>query len=174
MSECKIPVFRAFFVSMRRLLFTPGDGPLRGPAFVVPVIALFAACGGGGAATGGADMKGPGSFRQEEPEPKTIDEAKQQLDQAVAAMDRRETLVAQPATNDFNGGGGGGAVAPRPQPPPTAVETDCQRMCRAFASMQRAQTALCRMAGEDDPRCTEAKKVVEDNAKRVAQCGCQK
>lgn len=111
-------------------------------------------------------------------DPQTIEEAKQQLDRAVAQMDHPAGLrIEQPQSYTSGGGGGGGGgvgptVAPTPHPPPTAQETECARMCRAFASMQRAQTALCRMAGDDDTRCAEAKKVVEDNAKRVAHCGC--
>jgi hypothetical protein len=29
------------------------------------------------------------------------------------------------------------------------------------------------MAGEDDPQCVDAKKVVADSAQRVAKCGCR-
>lgn len=50
--------------------------------------------------------------------------------------------------------------------------TECEQLCRAFASMQRAQAALCVLTGEDDPRCQHAKATVEENAKRVAKCSC--
>jgi hypothetical protein len=50
--------------------------------------------------------------------------------------------------------------------------SQCEQLCRAFASMKRAQAALCVLTGEDDPRCTLAKQTVEENAKRVAKCSC--
>jgi hypothetical protein len=48
----------------------------------------------------------------------------------------------------------------------------CEQLCRAFASMKRAQAAICVLTGEDDPRCALAKQTVEENAKRVAKCSC--
>ncbi len=50
--------------------------------------------------------------------------------------------------------------------------SECQQLCRAFASMRRAQAALCALTGDDDPRCALAKQTVAENAKRVAKCGC--
>jgi hypothetical protein len=154
-------VFPAFFVRMRRF------------AFVLPGLALFAACGGGEAPTGGA-AKTPDNDRvEQDKEPGSIEEAKQQLDRAQAQLETRTTSPVEAVQPQVAGGGAGGATAPTPHPvQPTAQETECQRMCRAFASMQRAQAALCRMAGDDDVRCTDAKKVVEDSARRVAHCGC--
>lgn len=52
-------------------------------------------------------------------------------------------------------------------------ESRCATACKAFASLQRAASAVCRLAGEDDARCDHAKKVVSDNSRRVAQCGCR-
>ena len=52
-------------------------------------------------------------------------------------------------------------------------ESRCATACKAFASLQRAADAVCRLAGEDDARCDHAKKVVTENGRRVAECGCQ-
>lgn len=52
------------------------------------------------------------------------------------------------------------------------LATECEQLCRAYASMRRAQAALCVLTGEDDPRCQHAKQTVEENAKRVAKCSC--
>ncbi len=170
MNECKVPVFPAFFVSM-----------LRRFAWIAPILALFvtgggAACGGEAAPTGGA--KDPGTYDQDK-EPATIEEAKQRFDNARAQLERPQPAtpshveagqaqVDRQATQPVSPSGAGGGAAP-----PQAQENECTRLCRALASMQRAQVALCRMAGDEDPRCAEAKKVVEDSAQRVAHCGCR-
>jgi hypothetical protein len=132
-------------------------------------LAVFAACGG---SAPGAGAKEPGNYDQDKGEPSSIEEAKQRFDNARAQLEapREATHVeagqsveVRPVTPT---GAGGGAA------PPQTQENECTRLCRAFASMQRAQVALCRMAGDEDPRCAEAKKVVEDSAQRVAHCGC--
>lgn len=162
-------MFPAFFVCMlRRFAWIP---------LVLGVCVLTAAACGGGATPSGA--KEPGSYDQDR-EPGSIDEAKQRFDNARAQLestppshveagqapvDRHGT---QPVSPTGAGGAGGGS-----EPPQHVQETECTRLCRAFASMQRAQVALCRMAGDEDPRCAEAKKVVEDSAQRVAHCGCR-
>lgn len=128
----------------------------------VPVVVVLAcsACGGAAAPMESpAKAAAPPSFATEV-EPRTVDEASAQLDRARA-------MLAPP--------GGGPAQAPTAAgtKEPTDVSLDeCASLCRAFSSLQRAQVALCRLAGEGDPRCTEARRIVEDNAKRVARCGC--
>jgi hypothetical protein len=99
--------------------------------------------------------------------PQTIEQAEQEIAAARAQMDAApRAQMATQAQEDGQPTMAGAA------PPPAPQESDCARMCRAFASMQRAQAALCRMAGEHDPRCTEAKKTVAASAQRVAGCGC--
>ena len=49
---------------------------------------------------------------------------------------------------------------------------ECGNACKAMASMRRAVEAICRMAGESDPRCTDARKTLTDSASRVGACGC--
>jgi hypothetical protein len=53
------------------------------------------------------------------------------------------------------------------------TESPCGTACRAFASLERAAGAVCRLAGEADQRCTRAKATVEESARRVARCGCR-
>jgi hypothetical protein len=38
--------------------------------------------------------------------------------------------------------------------------------------MRRAVAALCRMAGEADARCEDAKHTLSESEQRVAACGC--
>jgi hypothetical protein len=50
----------------------------------------------------------------------------------------------------------------------------CDTACRAFASLERAADAVCRLAGDAKDRCTRAKKLVDDNVGRVAACSCRR
>jgi hypothetical protein len=38
--------------------------------------------------------------------------------------------------------------------------------------MRRAVAALCRMTGEEDARCEDAKKTLNESESRVARCHC--
>lgn len=38
--------------------------------------------------------------------------------------------------------------------------------------MERAVAAVCRLAGEADAKCTNAKKVLDENMVRVKACAC--
>jgi hypothetical protein len=49
----------------------------------------------------------------------------------------------------------------------------CENACRAFASLSRAASAVCRMDGDNGAHCTRAKRVVSDSQSRVASCACQ-
>jgi len=152
MNECKERVFPAFFVGMVRRI-----------AWILPILPLFAACGGGSAPTGGA--KEPERSVDQDGTPATVDEAKAQLERSRAQLESAGSRVeSQPTVS--NGGS-------QPKPAPPQVENECARICRAFDSMRRAQDAICRLAGEDDPQCADAKKVVADSAQRVARCGCR-
>jgi len=119
--------------------------------FLAWFCAGFVACGGGTA---------PESKMAEPREPQTAEDAQREFDAA------RAELESKPATM-------GAAAHEESQPDhPQAHESDCARLCRAFQSMQRAQAALCRLAGEEDPRCAQAKAQVAESAKRVVQCAC--
>jgi hypothetical protein len=49
----------------------------------------------------------------------------------------------------------------------------CDNACRAFASLSRAASAVCRLDGDGGAHCSRAKKVVADSQQRVASCACQ-
>ncbi len=49
----------------------------------------------------------------------------------------------------------------------------CDNACRAFASLSRAASAVCRLDGDGGSHCSRAKKVVADSQQRVASCACQ-
>lgn len=52
-------------------------------------------------------------------------------------------------------------------------ESPCAVACRALTSMKRAAEAVCRLAGESDARCADARKRVSESATRVASCACE-
>jgi len=60
------------------------------------------------------------------------------------------------------------------EPIPTAELglSACRRVCSAIGSMRRSANAICDLAGEDDPRCADARDTVEENERRVADAGC--
>ncbi|MEO8903969.1 MAG: hypothetical protein ABI488_16685 [Polyangiaceae bacterium] len=49
----------------------------------------------------------------------------------------------------------------------------CDNACRAFASLSRAASAVCRLDGDNGAHCTHAKHVLSDSQLRVASCACQ-
>jgi hypothetical protein len=44
--------------------------------------------------------------------------------------------------------------------------------CRALTSMRSAVTALCRMTGNEDARCVDAKRTLADSEGRISPCSC--
>lgn len=52
-------------------------------------------------------------------------------------------------------------------------ETSCQTACRAFQSLGRAASSICRLAGTEDGRCSHARSVVAQAERRVSSCGCK-
>jgi hypothetical protein len=54
----------------------------------------------------------------------------------------------------------------------SAGSSGCAEACKAFASLQRAADAVCRLAGDDTRRCKKARETVEENERRIATCGC--
>jgi hypothetical protein len=62
------------------------------------------------------------------------------------------------------------AGAAAASPAPSAL---CDNACRAFASLSRAASAVCRLDGDGGSHCSRAKKVVADSQQRVASCACQ-
>ncbi len=106
-------------------------------------------------------------------EPRTIEEAEEQIAEARAALEPRndEKAAFEPAP----------PTSKRPEPPPTpqagkALREDredvCRSPCRALASMKRAVSALCRMTGDSDNRCVDAKRTLDESTGRMAHCKC--
>jgi hypothetical protein len=62
------------------------------------------------------------------------------------------------------------AGAAAASPAPSAL---CDNACRAFASLSRAASAVCRLDGDGGSHCSRAKKVVADSQQRVSSCACQ-
>jgi hypothetical protein len=121
-----------------------------------------------------------------EPEPATIQEAQAQLERARAQLG-----AGAGAAGGLGAARGTGSVtsatttteAPTSRveaaPPAASASADeggraaaCMTPCRAIASMRRAVEAICRMAGAQDTRCTDARKTLGDSETRVAGCGC--
>jgi hypothetical protein len=131
-------------------------------ALVAVGLAPLAACGGAG-----AEAKAP--TYEMGPEPQTVEEAEAEIERARAEL----SLTPQATPTAAQSGGTEPRPAAAPEHAGTPSSSECPNLCRAFQSMRRAQSALCRLAGESDERCSEAKKTVADTAARVAYCGCQ-
>jgi hypothetical protein len=148
---------------------------MRKPRFAVAaVVTLVAVVACGGAAKESQSPASVSPAKNEagsENEPTTIEEAQAQLERARAqlqapagastAATQSVVPTAPTATTDSAAGGA-------PQPP----SNPCATACQAIASMRRAVDAICRMAGQDDSRCTGAKKTLGDSETKVASCGC--
>ena len=136
---------------------------------------LVAACGGA------PDAKAPESMVSE---PSTVEEAQAQIARARSELggdpSPRVSADAAPATPPPP------PPAPAPQAsrqtedqkktmesaPSGAAEGQCSSPCRALASMRRAVTALCRMTGDEDARCRDARKTLQSSEARVTPCAC--
>lgn len=106
----------------------------------------------------------------------TLAEAERALEQAQSALGRLGFATPPPATS----------AGPEParareeseQSPGAAAEKKadggCHDACRAFGSLERAASAVCRLDTESGERCTRAKQIVSDAERRVASCGCQR
>ncbi len=147
------------------------------------------------AACGGSEAKAPQTrdvheSRDLETEPATVEEAQEQISRA------RDQLVLASAATPIQDQPGAFARAPgttarpssepappaaeptsRPAPPrkggtPKADENRCSSPCRALASMRRAVTVLCRMTGDGDNRCLDAKRTLAESEGRISPCSC--
>ena len=141
----------------------------------------LAACGAG------AGAKAPTSL-EADAEPTTIEEAQSQISRARAtlAAPHEEAQPSTPGRATPAGGDVSRQAEPSPPPaessttesPPRPAKTapsldgtSCSSPCRALASMRRAVSALCRMTGDTDGRCLDAKRTLAESAVRIA-CSC--
>lgn len=137
-------------------------------ATIVSGAIALTACGGAPEAASPASpaAKAPDESRSTTGEPGSIEEAQSQIASARAQL---------------GGDGAPGRLAPQSAPPPPAADTAtrpgtpqdrCGSPCRALSSMRRAVSALCRMTGNEDARCAEAKRTLVESEGRVAPCSC--
>lgn len=147
---------------------------------------VLAACGG--AAESSAPAKAPAGAgapadSAPEPEPKTIAEAQDQIDRLRADLstDLKKSEADKDTARTAPGSGAStSSTASKPATSPAVREEAakaeshdrCASSCRAITSMRRAVTALCRMTGDEDSRCSDARKTLSESESRVAQCHC--
>jgi hypothetical protein len=140
---------------------------------------LLAACGG---APG--EAKTPAMAPSaEEREPTSVAQAQDQIERARAELAgeakkaEADKDTARAPTAPGAATGGSTAEKPASKPAPAREETSkpndpCASSCRALSSMRRAVSALCRMTGDEDTRCSEARRTLQQSESRVAQCHC--
>jgi hypothetical protein len=137
-------------------------------------LVVLVACGGGAESL--PPRAPPGAEKSvTTTDPSTVEEAQDQIARAKAELGTGTKRFAEPPP------------APPPPPPTTQPKTPsdakaessstanadpCVSPCRAIASMRRAVGALCRLTGDEDTRCSEAKKTLADSETRIATCAC--
>jgi hypothetical protein len=100
----------------------------------------------------------------------SLDRARAELDAALAPRKAKPAATAgAPAASR----GAADEAGPAPKAEKKTAEPGCATACRAFSSLGRAASAVCRLAGEKDTRCSQAHGVVADAEKRVSACGCR-
>jgi len=109
----------------------------------------------------------------------TLEAAERALNQAKADLERLAIAEPMPTVGRSTADGtekkrkdskpsAAGAAAPTTSAP----SAQCDNACRAFASLTRAASAVCRLDGDNGTHCSHAKRVVSDSERRVASCTC--
>jgi hypothetical protein len=106
------------------------------------------------------------SFDSVEQAEAALAQARAELDQAWADLGRGAASGA-PAQAPA-----GAAHDDRETKPSAKADNRCGNACRAFDSLDRAATAVCRLAGEATDRCSRAKRIRTESSQRVSACGC--
>ena len=138
-----------------------------GVAMVGVGLSLFSACAARPGALPASSVRAPA----EGPEPTTVEEAQADIDRSRQVLGGGQAPVAtqsaQPGaerrettSETSTSGASGGPTSP------------CVTPCRAIASMRRSVAALCRLSGEEDLRCVDARKTLTESEQRVVPCGC--
>jgi hypothetical protein len=143
---------------------------------LVTSIVVIAACGGA------AEERPPATAAPSAlptPEPTTVEEAQAQIANAKADLARGTSSSTSTPTTPPAAAEPGGAPPPSPsslkREPTTDAESKsnaCNVTCRAIGSMRRAVGALCRMTGDTDARCLDAKKTLSESEARASLCSC--
>ena len=101
-----------------------------------------------------------------------LERARTELNDALSSGPPRRAKPSSPASAPAAASRGAADEAPAAKAEKKSAESSCPTACRAFSSLKRAATAVCRLAGEKDDRCSHAHGVVADAEKRVTVCGC--
>lgn len=137
----------------------------------------------------GDDARGgtaPGSAHTPEPQDRSLAaENEAHLLQTLEGSHRLLTLRAQELDRMFpvappraaaprtEGSDPGEEAAASASPAAADASTpDCGQACQAFASLERAANAICRLAGTEDARCAAALRTVARHQERVTACAC--
>jgi len=126
----------------------------------------------------GAKSKGA----EDEAEFSSLEAAERALNQAKADLDR--LALAQPAPSVGSNASADRAAEKKEDKParapsaagaaaPAKSNGVCEDACRAFSSLSRAASAVCRLDGNGGTHCSHAKHVLADAEQRVASCSCQ-
>ncbi|WP_394845738.1 hypothetical protein LZC95_53000 [Pendulispora brunnea] len=162
---------------------------------LLPLLLFLVINGCGGARS--SEAPAPMSAAPPEPEPTTLEEAQAQLERAKVQLGATNAPSADAAGASAPRAPAAppqqpqAERAPAPAPPPApasksmesksavqqyraeeAVSDPCADSCRALASMRRAVAAICRIAGNADARCTDAKATLASSEQRVSTCRC--
>lgn len=170
-------------VAARAVTFTT-----RLPArFVATLLAsLLAACGGATEPAAKAPAAPPPAEASAGSEPRTVAEAQAEIARTRAVLEGpapKKEAKASDAPSPEQG------TPPLPAPAKSEPRKDtrregdkggvsddassaCSDSCRALASMRRAVGALCRMTGDDDARCLDARKTLADSEGKLPTCRC--
>lgn len=173
-----------------------------GVALAIPALLALAGCAVSSEQAAATTPAGAGAETAATPSPTQAEPAYQQptaapaanIDQVLADLKRAEDDLALAVdalgaskTPKYPGGTpaptatAGSAGAPPPAPmtsPQRSVESElssdpCMTACRALASMTRATTHLCDLAGDADPRCDNARSRLRGARERVhGSCAC--
>src|SRR5450755_3717761 len=109
----------------------------------------------------------------------TLEAAERALNQAKADLDRLALAEPTPeiarsadAAEKKDAKRGAPSAAGASAPAGSAPSGQCEEACRAFASLTRAASAVCRLDGDGGSHCSHAKRVVTESQRRVANCTC--
>ena len=124
----------------------------------------------------------PKSKAADEAEFSSLEAAERALNQAKADLDR--LALAEPAPTVGRNATLDRAAEKKESKPsarapsaagaaaPTKSNALCEEACRAFSSLSRAASAVCRLDGNGGTHCSRAKHVLADAQQRVASCSC--
>ena len=144
---------------------------VKGVALLLSTLAAVA-CGGGpeSAAKSPASESQKAPREEELPEPRTVEEAQEQIARAKERLEAGgRTVAAEKSSTEATARADQASQSRREERP---ADT-CGSPCRALASMRRAVEALCRMTGDTDDRCVDAKRTLDENTTRVPSCRCE-